>query len=183
MRGNHCGLRWRGLAVSLVAFIALLGPAGQAAAATITQRNASEPPLVSRINQVRADHNLPALRVASLLTTAATRHANNMASKGYFRHDFRKDGKWVAFGTWIRWYWPGPGYTTWTAGENLAWAAPDATPAQVIRWWMDSPGHRANLLGAWNNVGVSIVHVASPGGFYGTHSQVTIFAAEFGKRT
>jgi uncharacterized protein YkwD len=162
---------------------ALLALAGPAAAATVTQRNTVVPALVSRINQVRADHHLPALTVVSRLTDAATRHANNMASRGYFRHELRKDGKWVAFGTWIRWYWPGPDYASWTAGENLAWGAPDATPAQVINWWMNSPGHRANLLGSWENVGVSIVHVSNPGGFYRTYSQVTIVAAEFGKRT
>jgi uncharacterized protein YkwD len=160
----------------------LLALAGPASAATITQRNTVEPALVSRINQVRADHHLPALTVVARLTDAATRHANNMASRGYFRHELRKDGNWVAFGTWIRWYWPGPDYSAWTAGENLAWGAPDATPAQVINWWMNSPGHRANLLGAWDKVGVSIVHVASPGGFYRAYSQVTIVAAEFGKR-
>ena len=162
------------------AFFALASPA---AAATITQRNAIEPALVTRINQVRANHHLPALSVASLLTTAATKHANNMAWKGYFRHEFRRDGNWVAFGTWIRWYWPGPGYRAWTAGENLAWAAPDTTPAQVVNWWMKSPGHRANLLGAWNRVGVAIIRVSSPGGFYRAYSQVTIVVADFGRRT
>jgi uncharacterized protein YkwD len=171
------------LVVAILAAFALLALAGTGAAATVSQRNTVEPSLVTRINQVRADHHLSALKVASPLTTAATRHATNMAWKGYFRHEYRKDGKWLAFGTWIRWYWPGSGYMAWTAGENLAWAAPDATPAQVVKWWMDSPGHRANLLGAWNRVGVAVVHVSSPGGFYGAKSQVTIVAAEFGKRT
>jgi uncharacterized protein YkwD len=162
---------------------ALFALAGPAAAAEITPRDTIEPALVTRINQVRANHRLPALRVASPLTTAATKHVNNMARKGYFRHEFRRDGNWIAFGTWIRWYWPGPGYVAWKAGENLAWGAPDVTPAQVINWWMKSPGHRANLLGSWNRVGVAIVRVSNPGGFYRAYSQVTIVVADFGRRT
>jgi len=109
-----------------------------------------------------------------------------MAVTSYFRHELYTPARstdWTPFGTWIRWYWPGPGYVAWTAGENLAWAAPDATPAQVVNWWMNSPGHRANLLGAWNRVGVAIIRVSSPGGFYRAYSQVTIVVADFGKRT
>jgi uncharacterized protein YkwD len=181
MRGTG-NAQSRILVVAILSTFVLLATAGTGSAGRVTQRNAVEPSLVSRINEVRAQHHLPALKVASLLTNAATRHANSMAWKGYFRHEFRNDGKWVAFGTWVRWYWPGPGYVGWTAGENLAWGAPDATPAQVINWWMNSPGHRANLLGAWGKVGVAVVHVSSPGGFYRGRSRVTIVAAEFGKR-
>jgi uncharacterized protein YkwD len=181
------GLEWRfgprRLAVGAALVCALFALPGPAAAATIKPRDTVEPALVTRINQVRANHHLPALSVASLLTRAATKHANNMAWKGYFRHEFRKDGAWVSFGRWIRWYWPGPGFQAWTAGENLAWAAPDATPAQVVNWWMNSPGHRANLLGAWNRIGVAIIRVSSPGGFYRAYPQVTIVVADFGRRT
>jgi uncharacterized protein YkwD len=183
MRGLDRRSGPRRLATVAAFACALFALAGPAAAATITPRDTVEPALVTRINQVRANHHLPALSVAPLLTTGATKHANNMAWKGYFRHEFRKDGAWVSFGRWVRWYWPGPGYTAWTAGENLAWAAPDATPAQVVNWWMNSPGHRANLLGAWNRVGVAIIRVSNPGGFYRAHSQVTIVVADFGRRT
>ena len=181
------GLAWRfgprRLAIGAALACALFAFPGPAAASTITPRDTVEPALVTRINRVRANHNLPALTVASRLTTAATKHANNMARKGYFRHEFRKDGAWNPFGRWIRWYWPGSGYAAWTAGENLAWAAPDATPAQVVTWWMNSPGHRANLLGSWNRVGVAIIRVSSPGGFYRAYPQVTIVVADFGRRT
>jgi uncharacterized protein YkwD len=105
-----------------------------------------------------------------------------MAKVGYFRHELRSKSTWKSFGTWIRWYWPGPGYSSWTAGENLAWAAPDATPNQIVTWWMNSPGHRANLLGKWKYVGVAIVHVTAPMGYYRDYPEVTIIAAEFGKR-
>jgi len=42
------------------------------------------------------------------------------------------------------------------AGENLA--AGQTTPAEVVRSWMDSPGHRENIVnGEFNNMGVGVV--------------------------
>ena len=39
---------------------------------------------------------------------------------------------------------PGEG---WTLGENLAWGSYQlATPKSIVRSWMHSPGHRANIL-------------------------------------
>ena len=48
---------------------------------------------------------------------------------------------------------------------------------------MNSAGHRANLLGKWRYVGVAVVHVTAPSGFYRSYSDVTVVAAEFGKRS
>jgi uncharacterized protein YkwD len=171
------------LFVALFTTAALVGATAEAGAANVVQRNATEPSLVTRINEVRANHGLSALRVADPLTTAAQRHATNMAWKGYFQHDFKKEGNWYSFPTWIRWYWPGPGYTTWTAGENLAWGSPDLSARKTVTMWMNSPGHRANLLGPWTRVGVGIVHISSPGGYFKAYPDVTIVAAEFGRRS
>jgi uncharacterized protein YkwD len=184
MRGSEGRGFPRNFLVAVAAVLVLLVAAGTASASpTLTPKDSVEPALIARINQVRADHHLPALKGASLLTTAATKHSNNLALMGAFRHEFRKNGSWVAFGTWIRWYWPGPNYVAWTAGENLAWGAPDLTPAQTVTAWMNSPGHRANLLGTWTNVGVAVLHVTTPAGYYRDYPQVTIVAAEFGRRT
>jgi uncharacterized protein YkwD len=174
---------FRILVVTLLATATVVGSAQEALAERVVQRNAPEPSLVSRINEVRRNHGRSALRVSDQLTTAAQRHATNMAWKGYFKHEFKKNGSWYRFGTWIRWYWPGPGYTAWTAGENLAWGAPDLSPRKTVTMWMNSPGHRANILGAWRRVGVGVVHVSSPGGLFKSYPDVTIVAAEFGRRT
>jgi uncharacterized protein YkwD len=170
-------------AVAAIVLTALLGSAAKAGAAEVLQRNAVEPNLVDQINQVRRAHGLRALRFSDLLAHAAQRHATNMAAKGYFRHDFKKDGNWYGFGTWIRWYWPGPGFTSWTAGENLAWGAPRLGASKAVTMWMNSPGHRANILGRWRRIGVGIVHVSNPGGYFNAYSDVTVIAAEFGRRT
>lgn len=169
---------------ALLATAALVGSTAEAGAANVVHRGGSaESALVARINEVRSNNHLPTLSVADPLSTAAQRHATNMAWKGYFKHDFKKDGSWYSFSTWIRWYWPGPGYTSWTAGENLAWGSPDLSASKTVTMWMNSPGHRANLLGAWNRVGVGIVHISSPGGYFKAYPDVTIVAADFGRRT
>ena len=78
--------------VAAVASSALVLPAAGAAAVS-TAYDALEAPLVRQINGTRAARGLPTLRVATRLTTAATRHASSMGSGGYFRHDFRTPGR------------------------------------------------------------------------------------------
>jgi len=167
--------------VPLVAALVLAAPAG---ATAIFQHDASEPKLVHRINHVRANHGLKPLHVVTRLRQAATKHSNSMAKIGYFRHELRHKGEWKSFGTWIRWYWPGPGYTSWSAGENLAWGAPGLGVRKTVSLWMHSPGHRANLLSkTWNRVGVSVVHVTDPVGTFAPYSGATIVTADFGRRS
>jgi uncharacterized protein YkwD len=170
----------RGAAL-ILAFFVLAAPA---AAATIVQKDAAEPALVRRINTVRVNHGLKPLKVAYRLRNAATRHSNSMAKLGYFRHELRYKGTWKDFGTWIHWYWPGPGFTSWGAGENLAWGAPGLGVRKTVSLWMNSPGHRANLLSkSWTRVGVSIVHVIDPVGTYAAYGEATIVTADFGRRS
>ena len=171
-------LRW--LLPSLAALI-LAAPAN---ALTVFERDRAEGRLVHRINHVRANHGLAPLHVTMRLENAATRHSNSMAKHGYFRHELRYGGVWKSFGTWIRWYWSGPGYTSWSAGENLAWGAPGLGARKAVTLWMHSPGHRANLLNTgWNRIGVSIVHVVDPGGYFKGYAEATIVTADFGSRS
>jgi uncharacterized protein YkwD len=174
---------YRLLVVALLTAAALFASPGTASGETVARRESAEAVLLTKINDVRAAHHLPALKASSLLSNAAGRHSANMAWKGYFQHDFKKDGSWYSFGTWIRWYWPGPGYKAWTAGENLAWGAPGLSPGKAVNMWLNSPNHRANLLGVWSYVGVGIVHVVSPGGYFNPYSEVTIVTADFGHRS
>ena len=174
---------YRLLVVALLTAAVLFASPGIASGETVARRESAEAVLLNKINDVRAAHHLPALKASSLLSNAAGRHSANMAWKGYFQHDFKKNGNWYSFGTWIRWYWPGPGYKAWTAGENLAWGAPGLSPGKAVNMWLNSPGHRANLLGAWSHVGVGIVHVVSPGGYFNPYSEVTIVTADFGRRS
>ena len=171
-----------GLTLTLMALVAPTS----AGALTVSDRDFLEANVVARINTVRASHGLRTLNVVSRLDMAADRHASSMAAASYFRHEFHTPTSavsWTPFSVWIRWYWPGPGYSSWSAGENLAWGAPDITASGTVSRWMASPGHRANILNpAWRNIGVSAVHVDDPRGYYSTWDDVTIVAAEFGAR-
>jgi uncharacterized protein YkwD len=167
--------------------LAVLSLAPAAGAVTVTERNPLEPNIVQRINSIRKAHGLRSLTVAKRLTDAANRHARSMGASSYFRHDLytpRRDRRWTSFSTWIRWYWPGPGYRAWSAGENLAWGAPDISASRTVTNWMNSPGHRANILNPrWRSIGVAAVHVDDPAGYYRSWDDVTIVAAEFGWRS
>jgi uncharacterized protein YkwD len=172
-------------AVAALAVVALSVPA-QAGALTVSDRDSLERNLVTRINAIRKSHGLRTLSVRSRLDTAADTHVSSMAAASYFRHELytpTRATNWTPFGTWIRWYWPGPGYSSWSAGENLAWGAPSISASQTVSRWMASPGHRANILNpAWRNIGIGAVHVGEPRGYYTAWDDVTIVAAEFGAR-
>jgi uncharacterized protein YkwD len=45
----------------------------------------------------------------------------------------------------------------WRAGENLAWGTDDyGTVRAIFRAWMNSPGHRENILGDFAQIGISL---------------------------
>jgi uncharacterized protein YkwD len=163
-----------------------LTPTASAAAPVVSAQNTLERRVVARINTVRQDHGLRPLRVVPRLDEAAHRHAASMARVSYFRHELftpRRAQTWTPFGTWIRWFWPGPGYGSWSAGENLAWGAPDISAAQTVGRWMRSAGHRANILNpVWRSVAVAAVHTEDPVAYFASWNDVTIVVAEFGRR-
>jgi uncharacterized protein YkwD len=47
----------------------------------------------------------------------------------------------------------------WALGENLAWGTGSlATPRSIMKAWMDSPGHRANVVKrAYREIGIGVV--------------------------
>jgi uncharacterized protein YkwD len=97
------------------------------------------------VNQERAKNNLPPLKLVSPLTASARHHAMDMAVDNYFDHNSMDPvgGKLtVVCGTFDRvslWYkgWSG-------AAENIA--AGFNSPQQVMEAWMNSEGHRVNIL-------------------------------------
>jgi uncharacterized protein YkwD len=107
---------------------------------------AFEARVVELVNQERARNgNLPPLKLVSSLTAAARYHAMDMGQDDYFSHESRDragDGHARACGTFDRinlWYkgWMG-------AGENIA--AGYGSPEAVVQAWMNSEGHRGNIL-------------------------------------
>ena len=87
-----------------------------------------------------------ALVIDGALTAAADAHAQDMKSQGYFAHE-SLDGR-SPFDRMRA-----AGYSYNTAGENIARGQADA--AAVMSGWMNSPGHRANILNcAFSDLGV-----------------------------
>jgi uncharacterized protein YkwD len=50
------------------------------------------------------------------------------------------------------------GARSWFVGENLVWGNGElSTPANLVKAWMDSPAHRANLLrGRFKELGIGV---------------------------
>jgi hypothetical protein len=96
-----------------------------------------------------------------------------MAEEDYFAHD-GEDGR----SPWDRI--TAAGYAYSTAAENIA--AGYATPAEVVAAWMNSAGHRANILGASSReLGVGYAYEADDvyPGPYGYHHY---WVQDFGSR-
>ncbi|WP_203968250.1 CAP domain-containing protein [Sediminihabitans luteus] len=120
---------------------------GSGAPAKSAPQAASAPSggVVAQTNWYRAQAGCGPLSVDSRLGAAAQGHVNDMAAKGYFAHD-SLDG--TTFDQRIR----RAGYGA-PGGENLARGQSSAT--QVLRDWMASPGHRANIVNcAFRTIGV-----------------------------
>jgi uncharacterized protein YkwD len=88
-------------------------------------------------NAERAKVGCKALTINAKLTEAAQAHSADMAAKDYFAHD-SQDGT-SPFDR-IK----AIGYNFRAAAENIAYGQP--TAASVMDAWMNSPGHKANIL-------------------------------------
>jgi uncharacterized protein YkwD len=95
----------------------------------------AENALLREMNRVRAAHGLPPLHADTRLERAARAHTSTMLATGLFRHG--------AFGSRLHRF----RVVGRLAGENLAWGAGDqGTARAIVRAWLASPEHRANLL-------------------------------------
>jgi uncharacterized protein YkwD len=108
--------------------------------------SSAETAVVALTNRARAENGCRPLAHDAKLHLAAERHSADMARHGYFSHTSR-DGR--AFGQRIR----ATGFAFRRAGENIAKGQP--TAAAVVKAWLDSPGHRANMLNcSFTHIGV-----------------------------
>ncbi|MFI6597975.1 CAP domain-containing protein [Nonomuraea sp. NPDC050536] len=106
-----------------------------------------EDQVVSLTNKARASNGCRPLVSDPKLSAAAREHSADMAAKGYFDHT-SKDGR--SPGDRIKAAGFSP-ISTW--GENIAMG--QRTPADVVEGWLNSPGHRANIMNcAFTHIGV-----------------------------
>ncbi len=46
---------------------------------------------------------------------------------------------------------------SWGAGENIGWGAGGkGSPRKIVKAWMNSPPHRANILGSFEHAGAGV---------------------------
>jgi uncharacterized protein YkwD len=146
-------------------------------AANATTAKASKRQIVRatlcQINRTRHHYHLHRLRLNKKLSRAARRHARDMARRNYFSHDTLGGGSFldrIRRTGYLR------GAHSWMVGENLAWGSKGYSRPQVImKMWMNSPGHRANILnGSFREIGIGVAydapvrHGGRPAGTYAT---------------
>ncbi len=106
--------------------------------------------MLTLVNQQRAKAGCPALTRDSRLATAARAHSADMAAHGYFDHTTPSG---VSAAQRIT----NAGYRWSSMGENIAEG--QRTPADVMAAWMNSAGHRANILNCgYRNIGVGLAY-------------------------
>jgi uncharacterized protein YkwD len=118
--------------VTVVLTVALLT---SPAAAGATKLTSAEEALLRIVNATRASYGMAELRADAALTSAARFHSRQLLALGRLEHG--------DFGDRLRRF----GARGPVLAENLAWGTGAYTRAgAIVRAWLDSPPHRANLL-------------------------------------
>ncbi len=118
------------------------GVLGYASSITATQ-------VLEQTNRQRALSSLKPLTINTKLSQAATAKAQDMFTDQYWAH-IAPDGTtpWV--------FMKNAGYTYLVAGENLARDFSDTN--SMVRAWMDSPTHKANIMNPeYTEIGIAVV--------------------------
>ena len=127
-------------------------------------------------NAVRRKEGLPELGFDERLARAAATRSNDMARLDYFSHD-GPDGGNVQRAARRTGYVPGD--RSWYLGENIGWAPKGkATPAVLMRNWLDSPTHRANILNdGFTEMGVGAIAAVPERGVEAGATYTQVFGA------
>ncbi len=105
--------------------------------------------VVELVNAERAKNGLSALTLDSSVSKVARAKSQDMATNNYFSHTSPTYGN---AGSMLKQF--GIKYTAY--GENIA--SGQKTPQQVVTAWMNSSGHRANILSStFTKIGVGYV--------------------------
>lgn len=117
-----------------------------------------EKEVVRLVNEIRVKNGLSELKINTKLSQVTRLKSQDMKDKKYFSHTSPTYGSpfdmMKSFGITYR-----------TAGENIAMG--QRTPDEVVTAWMNSEGHRANILNAsYKEIGVGYV---SNGNYWTQH--------------
>jgi uncharacterized protein YkwD len=160
--------RRRAVTLLATAVVALAAPAGaHASAQTAACPGADLVPSAGNLAEVgqatlcllndeRAAAGLRPLTLAPGLTQPSAAYSSRMVAENFFAHESPDGSTLVDRLTAARYIDPNG---DWTVGENIAWGQGNlATARNIMVAWMNSPGHRHNILtGEFDEVGVGIV--------------------------
>jgi uncharacterized YkwD family protein/spore coat assembly protein SafA len=137
---------------------ALIYPNQQVKIPTIQETKSVEEQVLDLVNKERAKAGQPALKMDWQLQRVARTKSEEMRDKNYFSHTSPSYGSpfdmMKAFDIDYR-----------TAGENIA--AGQQTPKAVMNGWMNSAGHRKNILSPdFTHIGVGYAKGGSKGYYW-----------------
>jgi|SRR5687767_3956406 len=146
------------------------GCPGSGAFPKVSEIEANRQAVVCLLNAERAKHGLVPLRQHPLLELASQRHSDDMVRRKYYEHE-------TPDGVDPQMRMKAVGYAPPWTGENLyAGTGIEATPVRALKGWMESPGHRANILRPeFTEIGVGIGYESpkpgstDPGAVYTTN--------------
>jgi uncharacterized protein YkwD len=153
--------------------------AGACSAANASIKTASKRALVRatlcELNAERKRRGLRPLRLNRRLSAASRAHSAAMARRHFFSHTSPNGASFVDR---IRRTGYLRGARSWSVGENIAYGSGSlSTPRAIGRAWMNSPGHRANILSpSFRSVGIGIAAGTPDGGEGATYT------TDFGRR-
>ena len=124
-------------------------PSTDKPSASVTNTSTYEQQVIDLINEIRIKNGLSPLTENTALSRCAKAKSQDMHDKRYFSHQSPTYGS--PFDMMKQF-----GITYRTAGENIAMG--QSTPQAVVNAWMNSEGHRANILNAsFTQIGMGYV--------------------------
>src|SRR5579872_4336374 len=122
----------RTISCIVLLIVALAAPADELKITPAEQR------ILDLTNEARKEHHLPPLKPSSLLFKVAQGHSENMAKQEKMEH--------VLDGTTPAQRARAAGYIYARIQENIAMGDPQVPLEGLMKAWMDSKGHRENIL-------------------------------------
>jgi uncharacterized protein YkwD len=142
-------MRRGNIAVCALVAIATFGAGSAQASKPLHNLSRAQLTLLSAINSARAAAGVAPLRASPSLTSAANWQSRALARAGYLDHTSPDGSTLIDRLQRVRW-------RGVAAGEDLAVAG---DPGGAVEMWMQSPGHRENLLRAsFRTVGLGLAH-------------------------
>lgn len=145
------------------------GCPGSGAVPAVGDIEANRDAILCLLNAERAKRGLVALRPHPLLELASQRHSDDMVRRKFYEHE-------TPDGLDPQMRMSAVGYSPAWTGENLyTGTGTEATAVRAVSHWMQSPGHRENILRPeFTEVGVGIAYespkpgITEPGAVYTT---------------